>query len=263
MANSKRRHILNWVDSTDVSWRQFGENDPYFGVLTEEKFRKSNMTAETLKEFFHSGEIRVAAILATLHDHVAPALATGHALDFGCGVARLVIPLSARFDRVTGIDISEAYRSEALNNCNARGINNVEFLDELAPLQASGARFDLVHSSIVFNHIPWARGRLFILQMFDLLRPGGAMAVQVMLSRQRSTLRIAGSWLRRNCLPFNWLVNIFRGRPTFEPLIQGNVYPLEELLPQLKIRGAANFHIELEDTAEGHFFATLFCVKVP
>ena len=263
MALSRRRHTLRLIDNSDESWREFGEQDPYFGVLTEDKFRKSNLTAETLKEFFDSGEDRVAAVLATLYKQVTPSLPKGDALDFGCGVGRLVIPPAARFSQVSGIDISDAYRSEALSNCQSRNIHNVQFLETLAPLMEREARFDLVHSSIVFNHIPWNRGGPIIQQMFDLLRPGGALAIQIKLSRHRSSFRKAGAWLRRNCLPFNWLVNVARGRPAFEPLIQGNAHPLEELLPLLKQRGASNFHIELEDMAGGHFFATLFCAKVP
>ena len=265
MGPERARHtggVRSLRDNPDQSWREYGERDPYFGVLTEDKYRRSNLTEETLKEFFASGEALIAATLGILHDHVTGSLQKNDALDFGCGVGRLVIPLASRFANVTGIDISEAYRAEALNNCRSRGINNVQFLEALTPLLESESRFDLVHSSIVFNHIPWARGKDIIAQMFELLRPRGAMAVQVMLNSRTSPLRRAGSWLRRNFLPVNWLVNLARGRPAHEPLMQGNAYPLEEMLPMLKMAGAGNFLIELEKTPGGHVFATVFCVKV-
>ncbi len=252
---------LSWIDNPDKSWREYGEQDPYFGVLTEDRFRKSNLTTEALKDFFASGEAHVAAILKTLHDHVASSLQANDALDFGCGVGRIVIPLASRFANVTGIDISESYRAEALKNCRDRGIDNVRFLETLSPLAETKARFDLIHSSIVFNHIPWARGKAIIIQMFELLRPGGAMAVQVMVSGETSALRHAGKWLRRNFLPANWLMNIIRGRSAFEPLMQGNPYPLGELLPLLKAAGAGIFCVKLDTTDAGEVFATLFCTK--
>ena len=252
---------LSWIDNPDKSWREYGELDPYFGVLTEERFRKSNLTTEALEGFFASGESHVAAILAMLHDQVAPSLQMSDALDFGCGVGRIVIPFASRFAKVTGIDISESYRVEALKNCRDRGIDNVQLFETLSPLLEANARFDLIHSSIVFNHIPWVRGKGIIIQMFELLRPGGAMAVQVMISCGASTGRRAGRWIRRNFLPANWLVNIARGRSAFEPLMQGNPYPLGELLPLLKAAGAGIFYIKLDTTAAGEVFATLFCTK--
>lgn len=252
---------LSWIDNPDKSWREYGEQDPYFGVLTEDRFRKSNLTTEALKDFFASGEAHVAAILKTLHDHVGSSFQMNDALDFGCGVGRIVIPFASRFANVTGIDISESYRVEALKNCGDRGIDNVRFLETLSPLLEANVRFDLVHSSIVFNHIPWVRGKGIIAQMFELLRPGGAMAVQVMVGGGTSAVRRAGKWLRRNFLPANWLMNIVRGRSAFEPLMQGNPYPLEELLPLLKAAGAGIFCIKLDTTAEGEVFATLFCTK--
>jgi len=98
--------------------------------------------------------------------------------------------------------------------------------------------------------------------MFDLLRPKGVMAVQVMISCQTTTFRRFGGWLRRNFLPLNWLANVLRGRPAFEPLMQGNEYPLGELLPLLAGFGAGDFCVRLETTPEGHVFAFVFCAKV-
>jgi 2-polyprenyl-3-methyl-5-hydroxy-6-metoxy-1,4-benzoquinol methylase len=265
MVSEKTEHPgikLRFRDDSDEAWREYGRDDPYFGVLTDDKFRKENLTSETLKEFFDSGDSHVSTILSLLRNHVAPSLQMHDALDFGCGVGRLSLPLASRFGKVVGIDISEAYRIEALANCKRRGIVNVEFFESLAPLLQSDTRFDLVHSSIVFNHISQVRGLKIIGHMFDLLRPQGAMAIQIMLRRQTTKLRRAGSWLRRNFLPLNWLVNMVRGRRAFEPLMQGNEYSLAKMLPLLKAKGAGDFYIRLDTTSEGHVFAFVFCAKV-
>jgi len=42
--------------NTDKAWQEWGENDPYFGVYTNEKFRLENLTADSKNEFFASGE---------------------------------------------------------------------------------------------------------------------------------------------------------------------------------------------------------------
>jgi len=142
----------------------------------------------------------------------------GDALDFGCGVGRLVLPLAGHFGTVVGVDISDAYLAEAARNRDRKGVTNVEFTDSLDDLAAQRRRFDLVHSYIVFNHIPWARGKALIATLFGLLRPGGVLALHVLHKRHAGRLRRGVSWLRRNFLPLHWLINLGRGRPLKEPL---------------------------------------------
>lgn len=75
------------------------------------------------------------------------------ALEIGCGIGRLMRPLSARIARVTGVDISgEMVRlgSEAL-----AGRPNARFLrteGDLAGIPDSS--LDFVYSHIVFQHVP-------------------------------------------------------------------------------------------------------------
>jgi SAM-dependent methyltransferase len=251
------------VDDSDESWREFGRSDPYFGVLSVDQFRAENLTDETLKEFFDSGERHIAQLLDAVRDHVAPAPALGEALDFGCGVGRLVLPLAKRYRSVVGIDISDAYIAEAIRNRDRENQVNVTFAENLDGLMAAGRRFDLVHSCIVFNHISWPRGKQIISDLFDLLRDDGIMAVQVLHRRHAGPLRRGVSWVRRHFLPLHWVVNLTRGRSAFEPLMQGNEYPLDELLPFLSGRGARNFHIRIDPVPDGDSFAFIFCSKGP
>lgn len=253
--------LLRLIDDSDEAWREYGRTDPYFGVLTDDKFRRNNLTPARLDEFFESGEHHIEKVLTVLHENVTPLVRMGDALDFGCGVGRLILPLASRFESVVGVDISEAYLSEARQNCENRGITNVQLLETLDPLVRTERRFDFVHSSIVFNHIPWGRGKVIISDLFKLLRPGGAMALQVMLRRQAMWFRRLGSWSRRYFLPLNWLMNLAQGRQIFEPLIQGNEYPLQHLLPLLRDLGAGDFHVRLDTTVAGHVFALISCVK--
>src|ERR1700742_1587300 len=171
---------LRLSDNSDTSWRHFGKNDPYFGVFSTDEFRGRNLNEATLKEFFNSGETQIDEILQTTRLHVNAEMATGAALDFGCGVGRLVLPLAKRFDSATGVDISSDYCDEAKRNCDQRGISNVSFTEDLSAPLAAGQRFDFIHSSLVFNHIPWIRGQKIIADMFEMLRPGGVMAIQVL-----------------------------------------------------------------------------------
>jgi hypothetical protein len=42
--------------NTDKEWQQFGEIDPYYGVLTHPRFRLAAGEGEARREFFESGE---------------------------------------------------------------------------------------------------------------------------------------------------------------------------------------------------------------
>ncbi len=148
---------------------------------------------------------------------MTPDSARNDALDFGCGVGRLVMPLAGRYRSVIGIDISDAYIAEAMRNRDRKGFANIDFAENLDGLIAAGRQFDLVHSCIVFNHIPWPRGQQIIADMFGLLREGGVMAVQVLHRRHAKAIRRALSLARRNFLPLHWIINLARGAPPSSP----------------------------------------------
>ena len=251
------------IDDSDESWREYGRSDPYFGVLSAERFRAKNLDQAALDEFFASGEQHVADVLAIVERHLGGTMAKSEALDFGCGVGRLVLPLAGHFHAVVGVDISEAYLTEAARNADRKGLTNVQFAGDLEQLIAQQRRFDLVHSYIVFNHIAWPRGKQLIAALFGLLRDNGVMAVHVLHRRHAGRLRRAASWARRNFLPLHWLINLGRGRAAFEPLMQGHEYPLDEILPFLGTLGARGFHVRLEPLADGNSFAFIFCTKGP
>lgn len=249
---------LRLIDDPDESWRAFGREDPYFGVLSVDRYRAANLDQAALKDFFATGERHVADVLNTLRAHFGER-AMQDALDFGCGVGRLVLPLARRYGSVTGIDISEDYIAEAARNAAGEKLTNVRFVQ--TPGALAPGSFDLVHSCIVFNHIPWPKGKILIGQLFGLLRPKGVMALQVLHRRRAGPARRLISWARRNFLPLHWLINLGRGRPVFEPLMQGNEYPLDELLPYLRQLGAGDFLVRIEPQEAGGFFAFVFCAK--
>jgi ubiquinone/menaquinone biosynthesis C-methylase UbiE len=161
------------LKATDVAWETWGQKDPYFGVITDPRFRKENLTPEAKKAFFDSGRGHTDAVFAVIRTFVAPAFSPKRVVDFGCGVGRLVIPFASVASEVVGVDVSEAMLAEASKNCVEAGITNVRFVrsdDELGQLDG---QFDLIHSCLVFQHIPVARGRVLLRTLLSHLAPGG------------------------------------------------------------------------------------------
>ena len=91
---------------TNKDWQLIAKEDPYWGVLSDERFRGKQLGQENRAEFFESGERYVADVLGLVNTHLG-GVALDRALDFGCGVGRLAIPIAKRFREVVGADISE------------------------------------------------------------------------------------------------------------------------------------------------------------
>ncbi|MCA3242678.1 MAG: class I SAM-dependent methyltransferase [Rubrivivax sp.] len=162
---------------TDLDWQLWGESDPYYGVITDGRFRLSNLTAEDLGQFFDSGRTHLAHVLRICHRHVQQRFAPRRALDFGCGVGRVLLPMAEQIAEVVGIDVAPGMLEQARRHAKERHLKNVRLVlsdDDLSHLDGD---FDLIHSVIVFQHIEPARVRRFTALLLDRLRPGGIAAL--------------------------------------------------------------------------------------
>src|SRR5882762_1792622 len=100
-------------NDSNSDWERFGRDEPYFGVLLDEKFRLRNLTPQALEEFFASGEAHVERVFRTIVRHLDPDFAPATALEFGCGVGRVLVPLARRCPSVVGVDVSASMLAEA------------------------------------------------------------------------------------------------------------------------------------------------------
>ncbi len=169
--------------STDAAWEEWGQRDPYFGVITDPKFRRAAINEEAKREFFESGASHVDHVLKTIHRYIDPHFAPHKILDFGCGVGRLLPSLAAIADEVVGLDVSQSMLQEAQLNCDERQVRNIQLLRSDDDLSALSGTFDLIHSSIVFQHIPVVRGRAIFSNLLRHLRPGGVGAIHITYSK--------------------------------------------------------------------------------
>jgi tRNA/tmRNA/rRNA uracil-C5-methylase (TrmA/RlmC/RlmD family) len=103
--------------STDIAWEEWGRRDPYFGVITNPKFRRSELNDHSKREFFESGQSHAHGVLTTIRRFIDPGFAPRTVLDFGCGVGRLLIPFAKVADEVVGLDVSPSMLKEARRNC--------------------------------------------------------------------------------------------------------------------------------------------------
>lgn len=226
--------------SSDADWETFGATDPYFAVLTDPKFHAQAFSDEARDAFFASGAHYVDQVFAALRLYLGREPQPGRALDFGCGVGRLLIPLAARFAEVVGVDVSPSMMEEARQNC--RALANVTLRQGDDRLSLLDGAFDFINSYIVLQHIPPHRGEHMLARMVELLKSGGMGAIHLTYGAPISLLHRQVRRLRR--FPaLNTLNNLLRARPLRTPNMQMNPYPMNRVLALLQTQGCGNLHL--------------------
>jgi cyclopropane fatty-acyl-phospholipid synthase-like methyltransferase len=102
------------------------------------------------------------------------------ALDFGCGVGRIVIPLAERCGSVLGVDVADSMLVNARLLCQQRNLSNVRFARCDDSLEGVDGGFDLVHSYIVFQHVPPGRGLPLLERLLRKLNANGVGVIHVL-----------------------------------------------------------------------------------
>jgi 2-polyprenyl-3-methyl-5-hydroxy-6-metoxy-1,4-benzoquinol methylase len=230
---------------SDQAWRLWGEQDPYFAVLTDRGLRRESVTPEALSAFFASGEAHVRDVLDTIRRHLDPAFRPRRALDFGCGVGRLLFPLATMADSAIGVDVSPAMLAEARSQAERRNLTNVRLVESDDALSRVEGRFDLVHSYLVLQHIPVSRGEHLIRRLLELVAPGGVAALHVPYARDTSPLHRAFAWIRRTVPGVHGVVNRIRGARWAEPAMQMNLYDLDRVFGLFEEAGVFQVHTRL------------------
>lgn len=221
-------------------WESYGKVDPYFGVLSTPEFHHAHLDAAVRDRFFETGRRQVAELLKTIEVHTGSDLQPRRALDYGCGVGRLTLPLAECCEHVYGVDVSPSMLREADRNARRMQLSNVEWVPA-ANLAELGGRYDLVQSSLVFQHIPVREGERIFATLLRGLRPGGVGVIHVTL---RPSHPLAGlfHWTMKTVpLAYN-LLNLARGRNWSYPHMQMNSYSLNRLGRLLADAGIAEWH---------------------
>lgn len=221
-------------------WERYGAVDPYYGVLSEPEFHHSRLDVAARERFFETGRRHVAESLAAIESFLGADYECRAALDYGCGVGRVTLPLAERCEHVYGVDVSPSMLREAERNARRMELGNVDWIPAERLDELSGA-YDLVHSFLVFQHIPVREGERIFAKLVRGLRPGGVGSIQVAL---RPSHPAAGAfhWTVKTVpLAYN-IVNVAQGRVWSYPHMQMNHYSLNRLGRLLADEGTTEWH---------------------
>ena len=235
---------------TDADWELWGQNDPYYGVLSTAEFHTDQLDDASREKFFATGADYIDRTLATVRAHLAPDHRPRHSLDFGCGVGRLVIPLAGRSESVVGVDVSDTMLAEAAANCERQGIENASFVKSDDTLSRLDGDYDFINSCLVLQHIPVTRGMQVIGALLSHLAPGGVITLQFPYRCDAPRLARALVRLRYRLPVLNHLRNLLRGRPWNEPAMQMHTYDLEAVIGSCRQTGVDRLYLELYKDAD-------------
>ncbi|MDE2404608.1 MAG: class I SAM-dependent methyltransferase [Sphingomonadales bacterium] len=237
---------------TDRDWQIIGASEPYYGVLSHDRFRRENLDPQAIDEFYQSGvgDIDHAWQRMAQLGRFAPR----SALDFGCGVGRLSIPLAQRLEHVVGVDISPGMIEQA----RLRAPENLEF-SSFIPADRT---VDWVISLIVFQHIPPSQGLAQLRKLLGCLSQDGGVTLQFMFARSEALGNSVGG---RVVLGPDGATAI-AGRLSAARVPEGTMlmhdYDMSVVLAELHGAGINRLAIEFCDHG-GHVGATLYGLRNP
>jgi len=203
---------------TDDEWEELARRDPYFAILTDDRFHADKLDDAAMHDFFASGERDVDALLR--HTTAPPA----SALDFGCGAGRLTLALAKRVAQVVGVDVSPTMRELAERHRIVAGITNARFVDAIPD-----ERFDFICSLIVFQHIPVERGEALFRELLARLSDGGVATIELAFSRPGGPIKKLARRLRAASPLVHRIAQRLSGDRSGLPYMQMNVYDLERI----------------------------------
>lgn len=156
-----------------------GEQEPYWSVLAEERFKSQNIRGNEA-EFFNSGELMVEGLVAASNRCGIDLSRYRSCFELGCGLGRITLWLAQRFEQVIASDISALHLSLTMTAARRAGIDNISYahLNKLGAYNNLPA-FDCFFSIIVLQHNPPPLIAWMLRRILARLAPGGIAFFQV------------------------------------------------------------------------------------
>ena len=174
------QQLSAFFDRVSQTWKTLGQTEPYWSVLSVEKFRQAEFEVHR-REFFESGKADVDRMIVWMERNDLSLPPGQTCLEYGCGTARVTQHLATRFEMTHACDISkphltlagEVIRQAALEaRVTFHLIESLQSLSYLPPT-------DVVFSIIVLQHNPPPIIAYILDKLLASVRKGGIVYFQV------------------------------------------------------------------------------------
>jgi trans-aconitate methyltransferase len=248
--------------NSDKHWIRLGQIDPYLKtVRTLDPYKRPENLPSEGEIYFASGDRYLSDIFEAIERHLATGFKPRIAVDFGCSVGRIAIPLARRCETVIGLDVSTDALAEAGRNATRQGVTNARWLVSDDALSEIREPIDLFHSYNVLQHLPVSRGMAIVTRALTRLAPGGVIAVHVPYVDRASALRHAVNWAQAHVPGIHALANLARRRPVDYPHMLMNAYDLTAIVSLLAEHRFDSIHFKLVD--QGRYPGAIVMARAP
>jgi SAM-dependent methyltransferase len=211
-------------DRHDEDWEELARREPYFDVLTDEGLPGVKGNSVATAAFLDTGEEDISSLLSAITSLLGHEIAMRSALDFGCGVGRLTLPLARRAASVVACDIAPTMLAHARQNTESAGLRNVAFLDSELLEDLPRDHFDFVCSLLVFQYIRPGVGYQLVRTLLNLLAPDGVAALHLTFGPPGRSLRRLARWTGGRSRFSHEAVGVGRREDLPRPYTQINEY---------------------------------------
>jgi SAM-dependent methyltransferase len=160
---------------SNIEWKEWGKNDPLFGVATWPGKQIGGSAPWTDDEFYELGRSDWAVFEKEWKTY---GLDQDTCLEIGCGAGRLTMQLARSFQNVIAVDVSEDMIAYARQRVTA---GNLEFLViNGTSLPGENNSVTAVFSTHVFQHFDSLDyADLYFAEIQRILKPGGTMMIHL------------------------------------------------------------------------------------
>lgn len=223
------------ADFDDDFWNQTSQKNPYWGVLTHDKYLGTELEESLKSEFYQTGQRDINFAVQEIKRHILLEFRPKKALDFGCGVGRLLLAMASHADHVSGVDLAPDMLECSRRALVEGGIEGFSLSTDI-PQES----FDWINSYIVLQHIPPRKGIVLIEQLLSRLSVGGVISLHVSIFRDERCL--LKGLKESNLGRFNGeeYVNYNRGALTEMSVYE---YDLSHVMALMVQAGMSQFHM--------------------
>jgi len=237
---------------SNIEWKEWGRNDPLFGVAAWPGKQKGGTAPWTDDEFYELGRRDWEVFEKEWKTY---GLEDDICLEIGCGAGRMTIPLTHSFQNVLAVDVSEEMVTYARQRVTAE---NLEFqVINGTSLPRGDNSITAVFSTHVFQHFDSLEyADLYFAEIWRILKPGGTLMIHLPVYQWHPRT----PWLSRLVFHFSeWLYNLqiwlnrLLIRMGFQrALMRILVFPMEHLAKTLSDLGFTDVQVRVLITESNH-----------
>ena len=245
---------------SNVEWKQWGKDDPLFGVAAWAGKEKDGSSPWTDEEFYALGESDWRDFLSHWQHY---GVNKASCLEIGCGAGRITKALAAYFDRVYAVDVSSDMIERAQKAIPG---GNVYFslIDGLHLPQSDGS-VSAIFTTIVLQHLDNREiGFSYFREFYRVLGKGGTIMVGLPLYQFPVETGVVGSLMSSAYAVRRSFGNIKASlkRTMGKKTMRGTQYPIKSLRLYLSDLGFTRIEIRLFPvTSNGTYDSFVFATK--